>query len=74
MSGEQPPGITESECIIIMQILLNQAKFGDNDEEHGIEKLLQEKVFIAAYPLHDTGTEWNEDGPLGHRQVGITFS
>lgn len=40
----------------VVQFILDRKKFSDNQQDDfafGIERLLNDKVYIAAYPLHD---------------------
>ncbi|XP_050293714.1 anoctamin-3-like isoform X2 [Anthonomus grandis grandis] len=49
--------VTPAEKITIVNKVLENAKYGDEDHEFGISKLISLKIVTDAYPLHD--------GPLG---------
>ena len=39
--------------ITVVSYILQRERFGDEDHDKGIKKLLAEEVYKAAYPLHD---------------------
>lgn len=45
--------------------------FGDDKGSVGLELLEMEKVFVAAYPLHDGDLEWRDGEIPNDRQVTI---
>lgn len=50
------------------------AKYGPEDEEQGIDSLLKDNTFEAAYPLHDSSCGWTNEGFLGYRQVSFEIN
>ncbi|XP_074029186.1 anoctamin-4 isoform X2 [Leptinotarsa decemlineata] len=72
-SKRLPTTITSAERIMIVYKMLCRTKFGNRRDQYGIPKLLKEKVFLSAYPLHDGPYEWTEFGKLTDRQLLVKF-
>ena len=69
--GITPRTITNAEKGLVIYKVLSQNPFGDSRHEYGIDKLINGKVFLDAYPLHDGSWKWTEEGPLNDRQATI---
>ncbi|KAJ3641473.1 hypothetical protein Zmor_027980 [Zophobas morio] len=67
--GITPRTITNAEKGLVIYKVLSQNPFGDSRHEYGIDKLINGKVFLDAYPLHDGSWKWTEEGPLNDRQL-----
>lgn len=55
---EKPGFFSQTVSIAVVHFILERMRFSDDDETSnniGIEKLLAESVYEAAYPLHDVG-------------------
>ncbi|XP_044261983.1 anoctamin-3-like [Tribolium madens] len=53
-------GPTTTERILIAYEILSEAKFGDDENDYGIEKLIRLGIVKTAYPLHDGDFEWDD--------------
>ncbi|XP_064214000.1 anoctamin-3 isoform X2 [Tribolium castaneum] len=53
-------GPTTTERILVAYELLSEAKFGDHENDYGIEKLIRLGIVKTAYPLHDGDFEWDD--------------
>ncbi|KAJ8918004.1 hypothetical protein NQ315_011457 [Exocentrus adspersus] len=73
LSEKQPNEATSAERIMVLYKILCRTKFGVDRSAYGIDKLLKEKVFADAFPLHEGPREWSENGPLTDRQLLCRF-
>ncbi|VEN39304.1 unnamed protein product [Callosobruchus maculatus] len=73
ISREYPEDATRAEKIWILAEIMKRTRYGQRPSEYGIYKLLEEKVFIDSYPLHDGPYEWTDTGPLNDRQLLARF-
>nr|CAI5828389.1 unnamed protein product [Callosobruchus analis] len=69
VSGDKPEEATRAEKIWILVEIMKRCRYGQRPSEYGIYKLLEEKVFLDSYPLHDGPYEWTDTGTLNDRQV-----
>lgn len=42
----------------VVSYILERERFGDEDQDKGIKRLIAEDVYKAAYPLHDVRREF----------------
>lgn len=64
--------MTQAERSLIIYRLMSETWYGNSIEEYGLDKMVQLKMFLAAFPVHDSGAQWSNFGPLSDRQVGRT--
>jgi anoctamin-1 len=50
---DSPHFFDEGVRTTIASYILEREKFGDDDQEKGINRLISEGIYKAAYPLHD---------------------
>nr|CAI5828392.1 unnamed protein product [Callosobruchus analis] len=73
VSGDKPEEATRAEKIWILVEIMKRCRYGQRPSEYGIYKLLEEKVFLDSYPLHDGPYEWTDTGTLNDRQLLARF-
>ncbi|KAG5886690.1 hypothetical protein JTB14_007092 [Gonioctena quinquepunctata] len=73
VASQLPSTVTSAEKIMVIYKILHRIKFGTKHSQYGITKLLGEKVFIDAYPLHEGPYQWTETGNLTDRQLLSQF-
>ncbi|KAJ8985729.1 hypothetical protein NQ317_014380 [Molorchus minor] len=68
-SGSLPTDVTSAERIMVLYRILSRTKFGDENSDYGLEKLISLNIIVDAYPLHEGPFEWTESGSLSDRQL-----
>lgn len=50
---DDPDFFNTSVRITVISYILERERYGDEDQDKGIKRLIAEDVYKAAYPLHD---------------------
>lgn len=50
---DDPDFFNTSVRITVISYILERERYGDEDQDKGIKRLIAEEVYKAAYPLHD---------------------
>lgn len=61
--------MSDSERIMVVAKLMKTVRYGPMLSERGIDKLIKDKIFMDAYPIHDGAQNWAAFGELCERQV-----
>lgn len=52
-----------------MYRIMQKIQFGEERSDYGFHKLINDKILIDAFPLHDGQYQWTNTGIINDRQV-----
>ncbi|XP_018335154.1 anoctamin-3-like [Agrilus planipennis] len=67
--NKSPTSITYSEVSYVLYKLLNETHFGDKQFEFGVDRLLNKKIALSIYSLHEGQWQWTVEGGVSSRQI-----
>lgn len=66
---EKIDDFTNAERILIVNYILNKTEISTTFSYKGIKYLIKRTIVKAAYPLHDSSSNWKNEGSLTETQV-----